>query len=100
MTRLDQNAQTPALVKAAVALERGASSDCTFLGRERRISSNQSTASELKIGTAVVLLTGDEEKILFKTNVGFNSTGCVQTEVLETRRFPCLSTAAWRGASR
>jgi hypothetical protein len=49
----------------------------------RRVSSNQSTASELKIGTTVVLFTGNEENLLFETNIGFNSTGSVETEVLE-----------------
>jgi hypothetical protein len=49
----------------------------------RRILSNQSTASELKIGTAVVLFTGNEENLLFQTNVGYNSTGSVQTKLLE-----------------
>jgi hypothetical protein len=42
-------------------------------------------ASELKIGTTVELFTGNKENPLSRTNVSFNSTGSVQTKVLEEK---------------
>jgi hypothetical protein len=49
----------------------------------RHISSNHSTDSEPKIGTTVVLFTGNAENPLFQTNFCLDSTGSVHTEMLE-----------------
>jgi hypothetical protein len=90
VTSLERNSNTPALVLDFLHTSQGSSGTregshvvvAHFLSAGGVLSNNGSSG-ELKIGTAVVLISWDQEKFLLKTDVGLNTTGGIKTQLLE-----------------